>query len=173
MLVIMKDWNLHALAQFALNIEAVGCANVFEVDGAKGRLQRGNDVDQLGWVEFVDLDVKNIDTGELLEQHGLAFHHRLGRQWADVTQTKHGGAVGDDGDQIAAAGVLVSGVRVFDNFFARSSNAWCVGQSQVTLVDQLLGGGDGHFAGGRKFMVLKGGATQFVAFFFFVVDRRI
>jgi hypothetical protein len=32
-----------------------------------------------GSVSF-DLDVEHVDAGELLEQHGLAFHHRLGRR---------------------------------------------------------------------------------------------
>ena len=53
----------------------------------------------------VDLDVEHVDAGEFLEQHRLAFHHRLRRQRADGAQAQHGRAVGDDADQVAARGV--------------------------------------------------------------------
>ena len=43
----------------------------------------------------VDLDVEHVDAGELLEQDGLALHHRLAGQRADIAQAEHGGAVGD------------------------------------------------------------------------------
>jgi hypothetical protein len=39
MLVVMKDRDLHALAQFALNVEAIRRLDVFEVDATKRRLQ--------------------------------------------------------------------------------------------------------------------------------------
>ena len=37
-------------------------------------------VDELLGVALVDLDVEHVDAGELLEQHRLAFHHRLRRR---------------------------------------------------------------------------------------------
>ena len=49
----------------------------------------------------VHLDVDGIDPGELLEQDGLALHHRLAGQCANVAQAQHGGAIGDDGDHVA------------------------------------------------------------------------
>ena len=36
----------------------------------------------------------------------LAFHHRLAGERADVAEAEHGGAVGDDADQVAARGEL-------------------------------------------------------------------
>ena len=65
----------------------------------------GDDVDQLVRVALVDLDVEHVDAGELLEQHALAFHHRLAGERADVAQAEHRGAVGDHRDQVAARGV--------------------------------------------------------------------
>ena len=47
-----------------------------------------------------DLDVEDVDAGELLEQDRLAFHHRLGGERADGAEAEHGGAVGDDGDEV-------------------------------------------------------------------------
>jgi hypothetical protein len=46
-LVVVEDRDLHALAQLALDVEALGRLDVFQVDAAEGRLQRGDDVDQL------------------------------------------------------------------------------------------------------------------------------
>src|SRR5690606_31736030 len=54
-LVVVEDGDLHALAQLALDHEAFGRLDVFEVDAAEGRLEPGNDVDQLVGVVFVDL----------------------------------------------------------------------------------------------------------------------
>ena len=53
---------------------------------------------------LVDLDIEDVDAGEFLEQDRLALHHRLGGERADRAQAEHGGAVGDHGDEIAAAG---------------------------------------------------------------------
>jgi hypothetical protein len=102
MLVVVEYRDLHALAQFTLDIEALGCLDVFEVDATEGRLQRRDHFDQLVRIALVDLDVEHVDAGELLEQHRLAFHHRFGRQGADRAQAQHCGAVGDDRDKIAA-----------------------------------------------------------------------
>ena len=55
-----------------------------------------------------DLDVEAVDAGELLEQHRLAFHHRLGGERADGAQAEHRGAVGDHRDQVGARGELLA-----------------------------------------------------------------
>ena len=126
-----------------------------------------DDVDQLVQVVLlVDLDVEDVDAGELLEQHALAFHHRLGCQRADVAQAQHGRAVGDHRHQVAARRVLEGVVGVFDDLLARSGHAWRVGQGQVVLVDQLLGGVDRHFARGGELVVFEGGLAQLGALVF-------
>ncbi len=60
----------------------------------------------------VDLDVEDVDAGEFLEQDRLALHHRLGRQRADIAEAEHGRAVGDDADEVGAAGVVGGDGRV-------------------------------------------------------------
>ena len=94
-LVVVEDRDLHPLAQLALDDEALRRLDVLEVDAAEGRLERGDDVDELVRIALVDLDVEHVDAGELLEQHALAFHHRLAGERADVAQAEHRGAVGD------------------------------------------------------------------------------
>ena len=161
-----KTGNLHALAQLALDVEAVRRLDVFQVDAAEGGLQRGDHVDQLVEVVLVDLEVEDVDAGELLEQHRLAFHHRLGRQRADVAQAQHRRAVGDDGHQVAARGVAVGVALVGDDLFAGRRHAGRIGQRQVVLVDQLLGRGDRDLARRRELVVFERGAAQLGAFGF-------
>ena len=165
-LVVVEDRDLHSRAQRTLDVEAVRRLDVLEVDAAEGRLERGDEVDQLVEVLLVDLDVEDVDAGELLEQHALAFHHRLGGERADVAEAEDGGAVGDDGHQVAARGVAKGVGRVRDDFLARRRDAGRIGEREVVLVDQLLGRRDGDLAGGRKLVVVERGTAQLGGFLF-------
>ena len=109
---------------------------------------------------FVDFDVKHVNAGKLLEQHRLAFHHRLGRQRADVAQAQYGRAVGNDSDQVAPAGVFEGVVGVFDDFFARRGHTGRIGQCQVVLVDQLFGGRDRDLARCWELVVFERSLAQ-------------
>ena len=46
-----------------------------------------------------------VDSGEVLEEHGLALHHRHRPERADVAQAQHRGAVADHGHGVAPRGV--------------------------------------------------------------------
>ena len=89
--------------QLRLDLEAFRRLDVLEVDAAEGRLQRRDDLDHAVDLVRVDLDVEHVDAGEFLEQDRLAFHHRLGGERADIAEAEHGGAVGDDGDEVLRA----------------------------------------------------------------------
>ena len=67
MLIIMKNRNAHAFAQAAFHFKAFGRLDVFQIDRAEGRLQRGDHLDQLVGVFFVNFDVNRINAGEFLE----------------------------------------------------------------------------------------------------------
>ena len=66
-LVVVKDGNLHAFAQFAFNIKTIGRFDVFQIDAAKGGLKSGDDFYQFIRIFFVDLDIEHIDAGKLFE----------------------------------------------------------------------------------------------------------
>jgi hypothetical protein len=147
MLVVVEHRDLHPLAQRALDDEALGRLDVFEVDGAEGGLERGDDFDQLLRVALVELDVEAVDAGELLEQHRLAFHHRLRRERADGAQAEHRGAVADHGDQVGARGVEHHGRRIAHDLLAGRGDAGRIGEREVALVGELLGRRHRNLAG--------------------------
>ena len=73
-----------------------GRRDVLEVDAAEARRQPDDGLDDLLDVGGVQADRYGVDAAELLEQHRLALHHRHRRGRADVAETEHRGAVGDD-----------------------------------------------------------------------------
>ena len=161
-LVVVEDRDLHPLAELALDVEALRRLDVLEVDAAEGRLERGDDVDELVRVALVDLDVEAVDAGELLEQHRLAFHHRLRGERADRAEAQHRGAVGDDADQVAARGEVARLRRVADDLVARGGDAGRVGEREVALVGELLGRRDRDLARRRLPVVLERGFADFL-----------
>jgi hypothetical protein len=160
MLVVVEDRNVHALLELLLDVEAFGRLDVFQVDAAQGGLHRGDDVDQLVGIVLGQFDVEHVDAGEFLEQAALAFHHRLGGQRADIAQAQHGGAVGDHGDQVAAAGVFGGQARVLLDRQARVGNPGRVSQRQIALVRQRLGRVDGDLALAGRTVIVQCGVAQ-------------
>ena len=103
-------------------------------------------VDELVDVPGVDLEVDRIDVGEALEEHRLAFHHRLGGQRAKIAKTQDGRAVGNDGHQIALGGVVIGGGGILRDLADWYGNARAIGQRQVALGGHRLCGRDFQFA---------------------------
>ncbi len=155
-LVVVEDRDVHALAQLLLDVEAFRRLDVFQVDAAHGRLQHGDGVDQLVRIVLRQFQVEHVDPGEFLEQAALAFHDGLGGQRADVTQAQHGGAVADHGHQVAARSVVGSGVGVGGDFLAGIGHAGRIGERQVALVRQGLGGDHFDLAAHGAAVVFEG-----------------
>ncbi len=154
-LVVVEHRNLHPLAQLLLDVEALGRLDVLEVDAAERRLQRRDHLDDLVRIRLADLDVEDVDAGELLEDAALALHHRLACQRADVAEAEHRGAVGDHGDQVRPRGVAGGQRRVLLDREAGVGHARRVGERKVALVGQRLGRRDGDLPGGRKLVILE------------------
>jgi hypothetical protein len=133
---------------------------VLEVDAAEGGLQGGDHVDETVDVRGVDLQVEDVDSGELLEQHRLAFHHRLGGGGADGAQPQHGGAVGDDRHQVGPGGQLVGARLVLDDRLAGGGDAGRIGERQVALAGQRLGGLHRQLPRPGKLVIGEGGAAE-------------
>ena len=106
-LVVVEDRDVHQLAQALLDDEAVGRLDVFEIDAAEGGAEIAHAVDELVDVAGVDFEVDGVDVGEALEEHRLAFHHRLRGERAEIAEPQDRRAVRDDGDEIALGRVVV------------------------------------------------------------------
>src|SRR6185437_3622743 len=157
MLVVVEYRDPHALAAFALDIEALGRLDVLEIDAAERRLERTDDVDQPVRIAFVDFDVETVDAGEFLEQDRLALHHRLAGERTDRAESKDRRAVGDDADQVAARGEIARLARIADDFVAGGGDARRISEREVALVGQLLGRQDRDLARRMRPMVFERG----------------
>ena len=138
-LVIVEDRNVHDLAQPLLDNEAVGRLDILEVDAAERRAEEPHAVDELVDIGCVDLEVDGIDVREALEQHRLAFHHRLGCQCAEIAEPEDSRAVGNHRDQIAACGVVERAARILGDRLDGHRHARRVCQRQVALGRHRLG----------------------------------
>ena len=158
-LVVVEHRDVEPLAQAALDLEALGRLDVLEVDGAEGRLEH---LDEPVRITGVELDVEHVDAGELLEQDPLALHHRLGGQRPDRAEAEHRGTVGDHRDEVATRRDAARLVRVGDNRLAGRGDPRRVGQRQVALVGERLGGNDLEFPRRWLAMVFEGALAQVV-----------
>ena len=162
MLVVVEYRDLHPLPELPFDIEALRCLDVFKVDAAERVLECGDHFDKFVGVAFVDLDVEDVDAGELLEEHRLAFHHRLGRQRPDRAQAEHRGAVGDHAYEVASRGEVDRFARIAHDFLAGRRHARCIGQREVALVGELLGRQDRDLARARQAVVFQRAFLQLV-----------
>jgi len=89
-LVVVEDGDVGLRAKAGFDAEAVRGLDVLEIHAAEARFQALNGIDQLVGIILVDLDIKDVDPSELLEQHPLAFHDGLGGEWSDIPQAKDG-----------------------------------------------------------------------------------
>ena len=147
MLVVMEHRNVHQLAQLLLDDEAVGGLDVFQVHAAEAGRQIADGIDEFVHILGVHAQVNGVHIGKALEQHRLAFHHRLGGQGPQVTQPQDGSAVGDHGHHVALGGIVVGQLRVLGDRQHRHGHAGRIGQAQVALGGHRLGGIDLELAG--------------------------
>ncbi|MGX1142132.1 hypothetical protein AB7M11_006368 [Bradyrhizobium ottawaense] len=152
-LIVMEDRDLHALLELRLDLEAFRSADVFQIDAAEGRFERRHSLDHAIDGVGGDLDVEHVDAGEFLEQDGLALHHRLGCQRADIAEAEHGGTVGDHGDQIGAGSQRGGFRRVLGDLGAGRGDARRIGQREVALVGKRLACLDLELSRARQTMV--------------------
>ncbi|VVN49397.1 hypothetical protein PS639_06362 [Pseudomonas fluorescens] len=159
-LVIVEDRNVALFDQGAFDLKALGGLDVFQVDATKGDGDALDGVDEGLRAFGVDFDIEYVDAGEALEQHAFAFHYRFGSQWAEVTQAKNGGAIGNDCNQVALAGVFVSQLRIAGDFAYWFGYAGAVGQRQVAGGSGGLGELDTQLPWTRMGVIFESGSFQ-------------
>ncbi|MNN47938.1 hypothetical protein D3C81_1623820 [compost metagenome] len=156
----MEHRDVALFDQRALDLEALGRLDVFQVDAAEGDGDALDGVDEGLRAFRIHFDIEHVDAGEALEQHALAFHHRLGRQRAEVAQAENRGAVGNHRHQVALAGVLEGQLGIAGDLAHRLGNAGTVGQGQVARGGSGLGQLDTQLAGTGMSVILERGGFQ-------------
>ena len=152
----MHDGDVELGFEAGFNLEAFGGLDVFEVDAAEGGGDGLDHLDEALGVVLVDLDVEGVYATVDFEQEAFAFHDGLAGQCADVAEAEHGGAVGDDGHEVALVGVAVGVVGLFLDLEAGFGHTGAVGEGEVVGGGVGLGGYDGDFAGTALFVVVEG-----------------
>ena len=155
MLIVMKDRNIHPLAQFGFDLETLRRFNIFQVDATECRLHRRSHLNELLHLIGVQLNIEDIDPSEFLEQDRLAFHHGFRRQWADITQTQNRCPVGDDPDQIRPRGDRCGLCWILNNDLARLGNAGRIRQRQIALIRHRLGCRYFQLSGRRPTVIIE------------------
>ena len=153
MLVVVEHGDAHPLAQPRFDLEALRRPDVLEVDPAERGPEARDDVAEAVRVGLVDLDVEHVDAGELLEQHRLAFHDGLRRERPDGTEAEHRGPVGHHRDEVGAGGQRRRLGRVGGDRVAGGGDARGVGEREVVLARERLGGADRELARHREAVI--------------------
>ena len=152
----MKDRNVETLLQSFFDHKTLGCADVFQVDAAKGRRNQFACSNDVFGVVAVDFDVEDIDIRKALEENALALHDGLARQGSDIAKAQHRAAVGDDGHQIALRRIAIRVIGVARDLKARLRDTRRIGQSQIFCGDGGLGGNHFQLTGPAVPMVGEG-----------------
>ena len=103
-----------------------------------------------------EVDVIGVHVRERLEEHALAFHDRLAREGADVAEPEDGGAVGNDGHEVAAPGVGIGEGRIVGDGEAGVGDAGGIGHRQVFLGEAGFDGKDFKLSRAGFLMVGEG-----------------
>ncbi len=161
-LVVVEDRDLHALAQFRSMTKHSGALMSSRLMPPKVGSSAAMMSTSLSGSRSSTSMSNTSMPANFLNRHRLALHHRLGGQRPDVAQAEHRGAVGDHRHQIAARGVL--GRRQGSASISSQANgdARRIGQRQVALVGQRLGGLDLQLPGRGMQVIVKCGFLQFL-----------
>ena len=155
MLVVVHHRDIERAFQTFLDVEALRGLDVLEVDAAKSGGDALYGLTELLRVFLVDLDVKDVDATINLEEQTFTLHHGFAAHGTNVAQSQDGGAVGDNGHEIAFIRVFISVVGILLDFQTGVSNTWRVGQRKVGLSTISLGGLYFDFARTACLMILK------------------
>jgi hypothetical protein len=122
-LVVVEDRDAKSLAQLLFYIEAIRGANVLEIDSPDAWLEQLAEPYDIVGVFGSDFEVEDVEVGKLFEKIPFALHYGLSSERPDVAEAEDGGAVGHDGDEVSAGGVLVCILGILLDLEAGLGNA--------------------------------------------------
>jgi len=139
-LVVVEDGNVHQFPQALLDDEALRRLDVFEVDAAEGGPEIAHAIDEVVGVLCVDFEVDGIHVREALEQNGLAFHHGLRGQGAEIAEAEDRRAVRDHRHHVGPRRVVEGAGGVLGDGLHGHRDARRIGEREVPLGRHGLGG---------------------------------
>ena len=131
MLVVVEYRNIQLFLELCFDLKAAGSGDILKIDAAEAV---GDKLD--GAYDFIGIlafyaERERVHSAEFLEQTALAFHNGHACESADVAETEHGGAVGDDCNEVAAAGEFVGKLRILCDLKAGLCNAGSVRKGEI------------------------------------------
>ena len=123
MLVIVHDRDVEFFVQNILDLKAFGGGNVLELDGAEGRSDVPDRLDDHLGVLARNQDRDTADPDQAVEQGRLAFHDRHAGYCADVAQAEDRRTVGHDRHLVGNGSVLVGQLRLLLDVAADGGHA--------------------------------------------------
>ncbi len=155
MLVVVEDGDVDTLLQLALDVEALGRLDVFQVDAAEGggnHLAKANDL--VGSLALTSMS-KTSTSAKRLKSTALPSMTGLRGQRAAVAQAENGRTIADDGDQVALGRVVVGKLGMIGDLEHGKGNARRIGQRQIALGVHRLGGHDFQLAWSSLGMIVE------------------
>ena len=146
MLVVVEDGNVAYLLEPALDLKAVGSADILKINAAEAAGQQIHRAHDLVHVLGAQADGEGVHVGKLLKQRAFALHNGHGGVRADVAQTENRGTVADNGDEIVAARQRPRQLRILLYFKAGLRDARRVRKRQRLPVLDLNSGDDLYLA---------------------------
>lgn len=152
-LIVVEDWNWHELFELCLDFKAVRGPDVLQVNSTEARSQVLNAIYELFWILSVHANIDRLDACKLVEQNRLALHNRLRSEGTNISETQHGGAIGDYGDHVSLVGVSESVAGILVDLHARIGDSGRVSKGQVVLRVHRLNRFHGILSGARELVV--------------------
>ena len=131
MLVIVEDRDIQLFFESLFDFEAARSGDVFQVNTAKTRCHRFDDLNDLLGILCVQADGPSVDSCEFLKQHRLTLHHGHRSFWADVSESKHCGPICYNCHTIPLNGVAISVLGIAMQGHADTCDPRSVSERQI------------------------------------------
>jgi len=103
-LVVVENRDIAALFQFSFNFKATRRRDIFQIYPAEAACEQTDSVDDIVNFFGPNAERNRVHVAESLKQGAFAFHNGHARFGADVSESEHRGAVGNNRDKVGAAG---------------------------------------------------------------------
>ena len=134
MLIVVENRYIRALLELALDFKAARSRDILEIHSAERAGEQSDGVHYFVNVLRAHAKRYRVNIAERLEEHAFALHDGHASLGTYIPETKHRGAVRDDGNGVPAAGQVIALADIVLYFEARRRDSGGVGKGQLVLV---------------------------------------